>query len=190
MAYESFFADWKDKVFHYYVDVVIIDNKLHFGFYEIDKKEFNFHDSDSFSHIKSPKKEEKFKNKVYRLVKNNKGGYAHDLSLFKYLENMGFIDATDYSKLAEIRIFRHKLVHELLDVLYDDELSKQQDLFRELIRIRKKVNENWIRKVEIPIAIDDFLDRDGNFIPPDEVISIQDLIFDIIYTALGVSEKE
>lgn len=69
MAYETFFADWKDKVFHYYVDVVIIDNKLHFGFYEIDKKVFNFHDSDSFSHIKSPKKEEKFKNKVYRLVK-------------------------------------------------------------------------------------------------------------------------
>lgn len=96
---------------------------------------------------------------------------------------MGFIDATDYSKLEEIRNFRHKLVHELLDVLYDDELSKQQDLFRELIRIRKKANENWIREVEIPIAIDDFLDRDGNFIPPDEVISIQDLIFDIIYTA-------
>lgn len=189
MAYENFLSGWKDQVFYFYADATIINGKLEYGFYDVvfaDKNDIN-----SFTYVKSYEKENEFYKKVYRLVKNQNGkGYSKELSLFKYLETRGIIDNFDYLKLEEIRNLRNKLVHELDNILYENDLGDSQELFKQLIKIRKKANENWFREVEIPIAYEKFLDKDGNFAPPEVVISSQDLIFDIIIeTALNQLKK-
>lgn len=52
--------------------------------------------------------------------------------------------------------------------------------------MRKKTNENSFRDVEIPIAYENFLDKKGNLVLPETVISNQHLIFDLIMnTALN-----
>jgi len=175
MLYESFSRTWKDRFLEFYANSVDVSG---------DKPKYRFTKPKStkngFEMIPDKKAENDFYNKVFRIIKKSKG-YDKELSMFKYMEKLGFINAKQYIELIEIRKIRNVLTHELDSCILDNFPNETKNLLKKLIEIRKSANKNWILSVEIATGdLERYKDDNGTYNFPKEAFSLDDILFDLI----------
>ena len=176
MTFENFISTWKTNIGSFFSE----------SFYEEDGEDLftfkTFEIVDDKVIEKEDKEAREKYDKVFRIVKkkNPKNVYDHTLIMFKWMENHGFISGQDYVQLVDIRNYRNMIAHKLEDCLINGIKDEHRQMLDSLITIRKKASEAWIRNVEIPIDIDNYLDANGNFCSPEWILSVNDIIIDII----------
>lgn len=177
MTYENFVSSWKQRLYDFHTEFAVMDGKIISGFFE---KKYNSKNLNDVEYIISKKKKQEFEKQVFRRIRKEDGNYDKDLSMFDWLRDNGFIDKTDYDNLVEIRDRRNQFAHEMVNIVFDVFPKDSGKLFENLIKIRKKASENWIREIEIPIAGDVYANEKGEFTEPKDVQSMQDIFFDVI----------
>jgi len=180
MAYESFVSNWKENILGFFANSHgFHDGKVISSFCKptTDSK-------GNMVFIPDKKAETVYRKRVYQRIKKTDGNNDTDLSMFDFMVEFGLIDKNDYKHLIDIRKIRNLYSHELVNVLFDKPPANTRELFSELIRIRKKASEFWIREVEIPTSPDEEwqFNEQGKFVDPEWVASTQDLFFDVIIT--------
>lgn len=71
-----------------------------------------------------------------------------------WLKESEAIDDKDIEVFDELRKYRNKLAHELMNLLFEGLPEKLPDKFIELINLRVKIEKWWILNIEIPTNID------------------------------------
>ena len=125
-------------------------------------------------YVKDKKKEDEFTKRVFHRVKRN-GRNNPKLSLFKWLADSQFIDAEDFVILDKCYSKRNDYAHSIAKCLSHYVTQEEKDLLKSLIAISEKAAKNWILEVELPTCPPEdlaaFVNDEGNYNPPDDVIS-------------------
>lgn len=177
MTYENFVSSWEETILSFFANQTeFIDDKVVYSF---TKPVFN----GTQDWLPDKEEEKRYRDRVYHRIKKKDNNWDYELSFFDFMKEFGLIDEKDYANLERIRKIRNDYSHEMTKVLFSEPIQDARALFDELIKIRKKSNEFWIREVEIPISADDrLLDENGVFQSPEWVASMQDIFFDVIIT--------
>lgn len=180
--FEKFKSSIKSELLSFYVNTVEFDNgNPYYKFTKFNPNNAKAFEDDDF--IKDEQAEKRFYKQVYQTVKKS-NGFDYEASLFNWLLKNGMILEEEYSLLLEIRKFRNLCVHEL-DGIIDGGIPFNIDLkIDELIRIRKKVSKEWYLNIELPTNPDPIVDDKGEIVVPDDVYSILDLEYDLLFDVL------
>lgn len=84
-------------------------------------------------------------------------------AIFLFLKDFGIIDENDIDIFNELRKYRNKLSHELMDLLFEGLPEELPEKFIQLIKLRVKIEKWWILNIEIPTSLDpnnDILEKD------------------------------
>ena len=180
--YENFKKNWEETIKSFYSNSISIDENKNviYEFKKPNPDNPNALNENDF--IDDKRKEEKYKNEVYRTIKKSNGkDWDREVSLFNWLYTRGIITKEHYEQLLEIRALRNILVHELDKMLFEGSTHNLFESLKNLIEIRKHASKEWYIQVELPISGDAEFDDQGNVIIPDEVFASPDIIYDIIY---------
>lgn len=93
----------------------------------------------------------RYKEKVHKKYKKEKGKtdyFYEDLSWF--LDNKA-ISEQEFQFLLQIRELRGKFVHEMSTCIYNGISKELKDKHIELIRLYQKINDWWVKNIEISI---------------------------------------
>lgn len=71
-----------------------------------------------------------------------------------WLKDFGAIENNDIEVLNELRKYRNKLSHELMDLLFEGLPQELPKKFSQLIELRVKIEKWWVLNVELPINPD------------------------------------
>ena len=170
MVFENFVSHWKETTRSFFsngfatddqtgeqidfVKQIIVDGRILF--------------------VKDKEKEKDYNKRVFQLVKRN-GKNCPKLSLFKWLANSQFIDEEDFDILEECYSKRNDYAHSIGKCLSHYVTQEEKTLLKSLIKISEKAAKNWIYEVELPTSPPEdlaaFVDEEGNYNPPEDVIS-------------------
>ncbi|MDR2948546.1 MAG: hypothetical protein LBV71_05005 [Prevotella sp.] len=69
---------------------------------------------------------------------------------FLWLRDFGTINDKDIETFYELREYRNKLSHELMELLFDGLPEELPEKFIQLLKLRVKIEKWWILNIEIP----------------------------------------
>ncbi|MCM1531801.1 MAG: hypothetical protein NC048_04590 [Bacteroides sp.] len=144
MAFEQFVSYWKIQFITLYsnFDLVNVDTG------EI-TPQFVLHDPITDERTEDKESKEKCNRELLKCYKNEKGRVIQTLSICKFMKNhLNAIDDTDFMTLTNISRRRNQFVHEFYKELSKGITEDDIRLLKELLRIRKKVSEFWVKEVE------------------------------------------
>ncbi|MHA1168956.1 MAG: hypothetical protein ACTSRU_14095 [Candidatus Hodarchaeales archaeon] len=104
-----------------------------------------------------------------------------------WLKEIGAIGDKDIEEYDELRQYRNKLSHELMDLLFE---GLPEDLPRELVRLielRIRIEKWWILNIEIPTNPD--FDFEGE-ISEDAIMTSSQMFFRLFMDMLSGDEKQ
>jgi len=103
-----------------------------------------------------------------------------------WLKENEAISAEDIEKFNEIRRYRNKLTHELMNILFEKVPADLPKLFLDLFILRVKIEKWWILNIEIPTEPDS--EKYQN-ITEDDIITSSQMLYRIIMDMLSDDEK-
>jgi len=106
-------------------------------------------------------------------------------SLF-WLKEISAINNSDIEKFNELRIFRNKLTHELMDLLFNGLPPDFPQKFADLIDLRIRIEKWWTINVEIPTNPN--LEKSED-IEEKDIITSSEMIYRLITDILSNDEK-
>lgn len=122
----------------------------------------------------------KYKSEVLELDKN-----VVNASLKWFLKNNAITDE-EYLRFHELRKFRNKLVHEMMEALFEGLTSNFDTNFEDLINLRMKIERWWVLEIEIPTNPD----YDGTSqVNHEEILTGSQILFKLIGDLLSEDEK-
>lgn len=104
----------------------------------------------------------------------------------KWFVNNGVIEELEYDRFHELRQFRNKLTHEMMEVLFEGLTNDFEKNFSDLINLRMKIDKWWIMEIEIPTNPDY---DPNNEINPDDVTTGSQIMFKLITDLLSEDKK-
>ena len=170
MVFENFVSHWKDTARSFFSNGFAIDDQTG---EQIDFVKRKLVDG-KVLYVKDKTREKEFNERVFHRVNRN-GKNNPKLSLFKWLADSHFIDEKDFDILDRCYSKRNEYAHSIAKCLSHYVTQEEKDLFKSLIAISEKAAKNWILEVELPTCPPEelaaFVDEEGNYNPPEEVIS-------------------
>ncbi|MGB4654195.1 MAG: hypothetical protein ACOXZ9_07785 [Bacteroidales bacterium] len=104
-----------------------------------------------------------------------------------YLKDLGTIDENDVEIFNELRKYRNKLSHELMDLLFEGLPEELPEKFIQLIKLRVKIEKWWILNVEVPTGFDLY---SNNNISEKDIYTSSQMFNQIILNMLSGDEKK
>jgi hypothetical protein len=104
-----------------------------------------------------------------------------------WLIKMGAIDHNDFGSVMRLRDYRNSVVHELFTFVSSADKSIEPENYRELYRIISKIDQWWIREIEIPTN-PDFDDADHDAINYEGIQSGNMMMFQIMFSIIDDTE--
>lgn len=170
MVFENFVSHWKDTARSFFSNGFAIDDQTGEQIYFVKRKLVN----GKVLYVKDKTREKEFNEKVFHRVKK-KGNNNPKLSLFKWMADYHLIDEKDFDILDRCYSKRNEYAHGIAKCLSYYVTQDEKDLLKSLIAISEKAAKNWILEVELPTSPPDelaaFVDEEGNYNPPEDVIS-------------------
>lgn len=183
MVFENFVSHWKETARSFFSNGFAIDDQTG---EQIDFVKRILVDG-KVLYVKDKKKENEFNKMVFQRVKRN-GRNNPKLSLFKWLADSQFIDADDFDILDKCYSKRNDYAHSIAKCLNHYVSQEERDLLKSLIAISEKAAKNWILEVELPTSPPEdlaaFFDDEGNYNPPEDVISGTQLFHSLVLNNL------
>lgn len=104
-----------------------------------------------------------------------------------WLKDCGAIEEKDIETFDELRTYRNKLSHELMELLFDGLSEDLPEKFIQLIKLRIKVEKWWILNIEIP--------TNSEFNPhteilEEDIVTSSQMFNHIIFDMLSGDEKK
>ena len=103
-----------------------------------------------------------------------------------WLKELGAIDENDIDKFHEIRKFRNKLTHEMMDLLFEGIPKDLPNYFSDLINLRTKIEKWWVLNIEIPTNPDIEYSHE---ISEKDIMTSSQIIYRIILDMLSNDKK-
>lgn len=170
MVFENFVSHWKETARSFFSNGFAIDYQTG---EQIDFVKRIIVDG-KVRYVRDRTRENEFNERVFRRIKRN-GKNNPKLSLFKWLADSQFIDAEDFDLLEKCYSKRNEYAHNIAKCLSHYVGQEEKDLFKSLIAISEKAAKKWILEVELPTSPPEdlaaFVDEEGNYNPPEDVIS-------------------
>lgn len=104
-----------------------------------------------------------------------------------WLKDLGAIEDNDIKVYNELRRYRNKLSHELMDLLFEGLPKELPEKFIQIITLRVKIEKWWILNIEIPTNPDFGVSMD---MPEKEIITSSQMFNQIILDMLSGDEKK
>lgn len=122
MIYENFVATWEEEALYFYANGFTPSemNEVICTFSKPSSK------NGKLEFVPDTEAEKKFKDTVFRTVKNKDGRPIRTLSLFNWMMTMNMIDNNDYNTLCRIFTLRNKYAHELFECIGMEYLKKNE----------------------------------------------------------------
>ena len=183
MMFENFVAYWKETTRSYFSNGYAID--------DITGEPIDFIkciiDNGEEKYIKDKDAEKKYNKQVSpRVIRDGK--YYPKLSMFKWLADNNIIDIEDFEILDKCYSKRNEYAHNIFYCLEHYVSREEKELLLSLISISEKAARNWIMEIEIPTSSEEelaaFIDEDGNYNPPKDVISGIQIINSLVLSNL------
>lgn len=183
MVFENFVHHWKDTIRSFFSNGYAIDDETGEDIFFLKSVQRN----GKILYIKDKEREKVFNNKIFHLVKTG-NNYNPKLSMFRWMANSQFIDDKDYETLKQCYEKRNEYAHDIAGCLNRFVTKEEKRLLKSLITISEKAAKNWILEIEIPTSppehLDFLLDDEGNYNPPDDVISGTQMFYSLVLANL------
>ena len=187
LVYENFVSTWKQAIFHLYLNCLqqIEENKSEFNC----AKSFYYKETKDFQNLLSQNKiiQSRFSKEVIKPNIEIDGIKIKDgMAISHWLMQHSFIEAEDFKVLLQAHNRRCDFAHEIDKSLRQKINDTDLDLLQKLISISEKASANWVLKVTLPSNkshnLVDFLDRNGNKIPPnqDNIITGTSIFYSLV----------
>ena len=115
---------------------------------------------------------------------------SRDKSIVKatllWLMEMGAINESDIQLFDELRKYRNKLTHELMDFIFQGLSDEFPIKFAQLIQLRVKIEKWWILNIEIP-SNPDF---DSKEVKEDDITTSSQIFNQLVFDMLSGDEKK
>lgn len=183
MVFENFVNHWKETIRSFYSNAFAKDEHTgeYYDFVKVTWIDGVWHTS------RDKKKEQEFNKEVFQRVKKNEKNNPK-LSMFRWMTDSQFIDEEDYAILEKCYDKRNKYAHDIAGCLDRFVTKEEKELLKSLIVISEKAAKNWILEIEIPTSssedLDTLLDDEGNYNPPDDVISGTQMFYSLVLANL------
>jgi hypothetical protein len=116
---------------------------------------------------------------------------SKDKSILKssllWLKDMEAIEEADVEIFDELRKYRNKLSHELMELLFEGLSDEFPEKFSKLIQLRIKIEKWWILNIEIPTDLDFDLDQEVN---EDNIFTSSQIFHRLILDMLSGDEEK
>lgn len=106
-------------------------------------------------------------------------------SLFWFKEN-GAISQKDVDDFYDLRMYRNKLAHELMNLLFDGLQDELPGKLERVIQIRVKIEKWWILNIDEPDPEEFGLDR---AIKEDDITTSSEIFYQLVTDMLSDDEK-
>lgn len=184
MVFENFVSNWIDLTRSFFSNGFAIDDITgeHIDFIKRKVKD------GKVLFVKDNQREREYNTQVFHRVKRN-GKNNPKLSLFQWMVDSNLINLEDFVILDKCYSKRNEYAHNISKCLNHYVSKEEKDLLKSLIAISEKAAKNWILEFELPtstpkdLAI--FIDDEGNYNPPDEVISGTQLFYSLVLNNLN-----
>lgn len=103
-----------------------------------------------------------------------------------WLKNLDAIDDNDIQSYDELRQYRNKLSHELMNLLFEGLPKELPEKFAQLITLRVKIEKWWIMNIEIPTNPD--FDASTE-VKEEDVMTSSQMFNQLIFDMLSGDEK-
>jgi len=123
--------------------------------------------------------------KNYEIEVLNKDKNKLNASLL-WLKEIGAINKSDYEKFHEVRKYRNKITHEMMNVLFEGLNENFSDYLSKLLDLRIKIEKWWILNIEIPTNPD--FDA-TNKISEDDIVTSSQILNQIMLDIISGDEK-
>jgi hypothetical protein len=183
MVFENFVHHWKDTIRSFYSNGFAKDEQTgeYYDFVKVTWIDGVCHTS------RDTEKEKDFNHIVFQRVKKN-GRNNPKLSMFRWMADSQFIDDDDYIILEKCYEKRNDYAHDIAGCLNRFVTKEEKELLKSLIAISEKAAKKWILEIEIPTTpsedLDMLLDEEGNYNPPDDVISGTQMFYSLVLANL------
>lgn len=183
MVFENFVHYWKETIRSFYSNGFAKDEQTgeYYDFVKVTWIDGVWHTS------RDKKKEQEFNKEVFQKIKKN-GKNNPKLSMFRWMTDSLFIDEEDYAILEKCYDKRNEYAHNIAKCLNRFVSKEEKELLKSLIAISKKAAKRWILEIEIPTSssedLDTLLDDEGNYNPPDDVISGTQMFYSLVLANL------